>query len=132
MAGHYHAIVWIDHHSARIFHFNADTNVRTVIRPEHPVRHIHHRAGSVSGKRSPEDQAYYEEVAATLGDTGAFLVTGPANAKLELVKHLHRTHPALMERLAGIETVDHPSDGVLLDHARRVFEAYDRTQPQTG
>lgn len=132
MAEHYHAIVWIDHLSARIFHFNAEAHERAVICPEHPVRHIHHHAGSISGKRAAEDQDFYEAVVTALRGAGAFLVTGPANAKLELVKHMHREHPALIERLAGIETVDHPSDGVLLDHARRVFKVLDRLQPQTG
>ncbi len=130
MAEHFHAIVWIDHHEARIFRFNWAEHDRQVIRPDHAVVHIHHRAGSVDGKRADEDQGFYAAVAAALADAGAFLVTGPANAKTELVKHIERSQPALHARLAGVETVDHPSDGVLLDHARRVFRTYDRTQPQ--
>jgi hypothetical protein len=35
-----------------------------------------------------------------------------------------------MERIAGVETVDHPSDGALLDHARRYFKAADLMTPQ--
>jgi hypothetical protein len=130
MAEHYHAIVWIDHHEARIFHFNWEAHDRQVIHPDHPVRHIHHHAGSVDGKRAGEDHGFYEEVAAAIAGAGAFLVTGPANAKTELVKHIERSRPALHGRLAGVETVDHPSDGMLLDHARRVFRAFDHTQPQ--
>jgi hypothetical protein len=42
MAGHYHAVVWIDHAKARIFHFNVDEADKTVIRPDHEVRDIHH------------------------------------------------------------------------------------------
>lgn len=132
MSGHYHAIVWIDHHSARIFHFNEAEHDLAVIHPDRPVQHIHHHAGSIDGKRADEDRHFYDDVAAAIGDAGAFLVAGPANAKTELVKQITQAHPALRERLAGVETVDHPSDGVLLDHARRVFRAYDRTQPQRG
>jgi len=130
MADHYHAIVWIDHHGARIFHFNRAEHDRQVIHPDRPARHIHHHAGSVDGKRAEEDQGFYDEVAAAIAGAGAFLVTGPANAKTELVKHIQRFQPALLQRLAGVETVDHPSDGALLDHARRVFRAVDRTLPQ--
>src|SRR5690242_452029 len=111
MTQHHHAIVWLDHHSARVFHFNQSEHDLAVIRPDHPVRHIHHHGGSIDGKRATEDQHYYEAVAAAVADAGAILITGPANAKVELIKHVHRSHPELVERLAGIETVDHPSDG---------------------
>ena len=43
MSQHYHAIVWIDHHEARVFHFNANDVERLVLHPDHPTRHIHQR-----------------------------------------------------------------------------------------
>jgi hypothetical protein len=132
MSTHYHAVVWIDHHSARIYRINASETDRIVIHPDNPVRHLHHRSGSRTGAKASEDQGFYQEVAEALGDAGEILVTGPANAKLELVKHLARSAPAVLERVVGIETVDHPSDGVLVDHARRIFKAADRMRPQIG
>jgi hypothetical protein len=36
----------------------------------------------------------------------------------------------MMDKLAGVETVDHPSDGQLLDYARRYFKAADLLTPQ--
>ena len=33
MQPHFHAIVWIDHHQAKVFQFNADQVDRTVVRP---------------------------------------------------------------------------------------------------
>ena len=33
-------------------------------------------------------------------------------------------------RVVGVESADHPTDGVLLDHARRYFLAADRMRPQ--
>jgi hypothetical protein len=130
MTSHYHAVIWLDHHTARVLHFNAVDWAAETIHPAHPVRHIHHHAGSTSGSRVPTEAAFYEAVAAAVGDAGAFLVTGPADAKIEFIKHLHRQHPNLIERLAGVETANHPTDGELIDHARRVFGVYDRTQPQ--
>jgi hypothetical protein len=130
MSSHYHAVIWLDHHAARVLHFNAVDWTAETIHPAHPVRHIHHRAGSMSGARVPTEPAFYDAIAEAVGDAGAFLVTGPADAKIEFIKHLHRHRPGLIERLAGVETANHPTDGELIDHARRVFGAYERTQPQ--
>ena len=52
MPGHYHAIVWIDHREARVFHFNVSEVDRLVLHPQNPTRHIHHKANSIgSGHR---------------------------------------------------------------------------------
>jgi uncharacterized protein YbcI len=57
-------------------------------------------------------------------------VTGPANAKTELVKHISQHDPKLMKIIVGVETVDHPSDAHLVAHARHYFKAEDRMLPQ--
>ena len=62
--------------------------------------------------------------------SGALLITGPANAKTELVKHIHQHDPQMMKTVVGIETVDHPSDAQLVAYARKYFEGSDRMQPQ--
>jgi hypothetical protein len=61
---------------------------------------------------------------------GAVLITGPANAKTELVKHISQHDSRLMRIIVGVETVDHPSDGQLVAHARHYFKAEDRMLPQ--
>jgi hypothetical protein len=129
MATHYHAVVWIDHHEARVFHFNADAAETLVLHPHEPTRHIHHKAGSIGSGHSAEDQDFLHQVTAAIADAGAVLITGPANAKTALVKHMHRHDPLLIERLAGIETVDHPTDAALLAHARHYFKVEDRMKP---
>jgi hypothetical protein len=129
MAAHYHAVVWIDHHEARVFHFNADAVATLVLHPHEPTRHIHHKAGSIGSGHSMEDEAFLHQVAAAIADAGAVLITGPANAKTALVKHMHRHDPRLIEKLAGIETVDHPSDASLVAHARHYFKTEDRMTP---
>jgi hypothetical protein len=58
------------------------------------------------------------------------LVTGPGLAKTEFVKYVARHDPALLERIVAVETVDHPSDGALVAHARAYFRGADRTTPQ--
>jgi stalled ribosome rescue protein Dom34 len=77
-----------------------------------------------------EDHDYLHAAAESIADAGAVLITGPANAKTELVKHIHHHDPKLMNVIVGVETVDHPSDGQLVAYARKYFKATDRMQPQ--
>src|SRR5262249_50486333 len=67
-----------------------------------------------------------------IAHAGPVTVTGPANAKTELVKHIGQHDPRLMNIIVGVETVDHPSDGQLVAYARRYFKAEDRMLPQKG
>jgi hypothetical protein len=96
----------------------------------YPARHLHHKAGAIGAGNSAEDHKYLASVAAALTDAGAILIVGPSSAKTELVKHLHRHDPKTAERVVGIETSDHPSDGQIVAHARVYFRAADRMTPQ--
>jgi hypothetical protein len=130
LSQHFHAAVWIDHHEARVFHFNADDAEHVVVHPEHPTRHIHHKAHSIGSGHTAEDQAFFHSVIEAIGNAGAVLIGGPANAKHELFKHIQRHAPQLLARIAAVETLDHPTDGELLAHARKYFRAADRMAPQ--
>ena len=123
---HYHAVIWIDHREARVFHFSPTEVERLVVHPEHPTKHIHHKANCIGSGHAAADQEYLQAVAESVADAGAILITGPANAKTELIKHLHRHSPDRIDAIAGVETVDHPSDGELVAHARKYFKAEDR------
>ena len=78
---HYHAVIWIDHREARVFHFSSTDVERLVLRPDHPTRHIHHKANSIGSGHAPEDQDFLHQVATSIAGAGAVLITGPANAK---------------------------------------------------
>ena len=85
----------------------------------------------LSGAGTPaEDHDYLQAVAQSIADAGAILITGPANAKTELVKHIHNHDPKLINVIVGVETVDHPSDAQLVAYAKKYFNATDRMQPQ--
>ena len=101
MSSHYHAIVWIDHREARVFHFNVSDVDRLVLHPQNPTRHIHHKANSIGSGHAAEDQDFLQRVAEAIADAGAVLITGPANAKTELVKHIERHAPALSAKIAA-------------------------------
>jgi hypothetical protein len=129
---HFHAVVWIDHREARVFHFSPTEVERLVLHPDHPTRHIHHKANSIGSGHAAEDHAFLQAVAQSVADAGAVLVTGPGNAKTELIKHISQHAPKLMNSIVAVETVDHPSDAQLVAHARHYFKAEDRMLPQKG
>ena len=130
MTTHYHAVVWIDHREARIFHFSPPEADQMVIHPHDPTTHIHHKANSIGSGHAAEDRAFPQAVAESVADAGAILITGPANAKTELVKHIHHHDPKIMNAIAAVETVDHPSDAALVAYARKYFSVADRMNPQ--
>jgi hypothetical protein len=127
---HYHAVVWIDHHEARVFHLSPTDVEPLVLHPHDPTHHIHHKAGVIGSGHAHENQTFFHQVTTAIAGAGEVLITGPANAKTELVKHIHRHDPRLMDHIVGVETVDHPSDAALVAHARHYFRAADRMLPQ--
>ena len=125
----YHAVVWIDHREARVFFFDRHKAIEIDITATKPDTHIHHKAGSMSGHRAPEDHAFLHEVVAALKAAREWLIVGPGSAKLELVKHIHKHDHELADRVVGIETADHPTDKQIVAHARTAFEAADAMRP---
>ena len=132
MPSHFHAIVWIDHSQAKVFHIGLSGQDEVIVHPHMPTKHLHHKANSIGSGHAAEDHAFLQAVAQSIADAGAVLITGPANAKTELIKHISQHDPKLMKAIVGVETVDHPSDGQLLAHARHYFKAEDRMLPQKG
>ena len=130
MSGHYHAIVWIDHHEARVFHFNALEVDNLTLHPDHPTRHIHHKANSIGSGHAAEDHEFLQHVSEAIADAGAVLITGPANAKSELVKHIERHAPELSTKIAGVEPLDRLTDGELVAHARKFFHTDHQMPPR--
>jgi stalled ribosome rescue protein Dom34 len=126
---HYHAVVWIDHREAKVFHFSPTEVDKLVLHPDHPTKHIHHKANTIGSGHAGADHEFLHAVAQSIADAGAVLVAGPANTKNELVAHIERHDPNLRKLIVAVETVDHPSDGQLVAHARKYFKAEDRMTP---
>lgn len=121
-AHHFHAVIWIDHKEARVFHFGVDEVERLVLHPEHPTKHVQFKV---------EDPHYLKAAMDAIADAGAVLVVGPAHTKTDLVKYIEQHNPKLNSIIAGVETVDHPSDGQIVALARKYFKSADRVTPQT-
>lgn len=124
-----HAVVWIDHEEARIFAFSreqADAIRLTTTLAHHRV---HNKAGSMDGKRAPENKPFHEDVVEALEHAQEWLILGPGSAKDELAKHIRDQHPELQNRIIGVEAADHPTEAQILAYARRFFRAADRMMP---
>jgi hypothetical protein len=57
-----------------------------------------------------------------LADANEILIVGPSTAKLHFLNHVHQHDHALLPKIVGLETVDHPSDGQLVAYAKEYFK----------
>jgi stalled ribosome rescue protein Dom34 len=130
MSSHYHAIVWIDHHEAKIFQFDSTDVDSSTIHSSNPHQHIHHKANAGDSGHAPVDTRFLQQVAHALQHAGVVLITGPAGAKKELASYIEREDPNLAKRIAAVQTLDHPTDGELVKLARTFFAADDRMRSQ--
>jgi stalled ribosome rescue protein Dom34 len=130
MTNPYHALVWIDHQQAKIFHFDASRADRAVVHSSHPHQHLHHKANSRDSGHATVDTRFLRDVAESLAPAGAILITGPGSAKTELASYLRRAHPEISRRVSSVEAADHPTDGQLLAFARTFFDKDDRMHSQ--
>lgn len=121
MPTHFHAIVWIDHAQAKVFHLGLGGSDEVTLHPHLPTRHLHHKAGSIGSGHAGVNKTFYAEVAKAVEDAGEILIMGPASAKTEFANHLRDHAPKLAERVVAVEAADHPSDGEIVAHAKRHF-----------
>jgi hypothetical protein len=120
-----HVAVWIDQQEAKMYHVDAKDIGSTKI--EAPSRHVHRHPAVTADHNHPTDmQHFYGDVVRALEGAEEILIVGPAKAKLELIKYVHKHHAGLESKIIGVETVDHPSDGQLVAYARRYFHGADR------
>lgn len=132
MSTHFHAMVWIDHREAKVFHFDAEHNEAVVVRNSHEHQNLHHKANSGDSGHAPVDKEYLHRVVAEIGTAGAILLVGPGSAKKELHTYIQRFRPDVASRIRAVQALDHPSDGQLLAQGRKYFAADDLMHPQTS
>jgi stalled ribosome rescue protein Dom34 len=124
-----HAVVWIDHQEAHVIKFNADTHENSTITTQSKHGHIHQKAGVLTGHHQVSSQAYLHEVVEAVAGANEILIVGPGVAKLELIKHINHHDPKISNKVVGVETVDHPTDGQLLAYAKKYFLRVDNLRP---
>ena len=126
---HFHAVVWLDGHEARVFHITETEAERITVRDRKPDRHIH-ATGVKSRKHAHADHDFLHTVVEALSGAQEWLIVGPGEAKHDLVRHIETHDPAFRARIMGLETADHPTDGQVCALARKYFARLDRTLPQ--
>jgi stalled ribosome rescue protein Dom34 len=130
---HFHAVVWLDHAEAHVMHFNPKDVEKQLILPAEPYKQLHVKSGLAAGSgKAPEDQKYYHDIAKSLDGASEILVVGPANAKLQFIKHVHAHDKDLVDKIIGVETVDHPTDAQVVAYARKYFVAKDQMRFQAA
>jgi len=122
MPAHFHAVVWIDHSQARIFHVGLTGDDEMTLHPHLQTKHLHHKANAVGSGHAAPNKEFMAQVTSALADAGEILIIGPAGAKTELAKYLHEKHPAIGKRIVAVETVDHPSDREIVAYAKQHFK----------
>lgn len=120
MQPHFHAIVWIDHEQAKVFHLGLSGSNQLTLHPHLPTRQIHHTAGSIGSGHLHEDKRLMKDVATALGDAGEILIIGPASAKTELAKYL-REETGIGDKIVGVETADHLTDPEIIAYGKKHF-----------
>jgi stalled ribosome rescue protein Dom34 len=126
---HVHAIVWIDHREATVIGFSLDRQDTVKLQSERPRERLHRKEGAVGSGRVADDHEFFDQIAGELRDVNEILVVGPGTAKTALETYLRDRHRAVADRIVGVETVDHPSDGQLLAFAQTFFKRVDQLNP---
>jgi stalled ribosome rescue protein Dom34 len=94
---------------------------------DHDDRHLHRKSGVPGSGRLPTDNRFFDHVAEELAANDSdVLIAGPGNAKHEFRRSVERRQPKLAAKIVDVTTLDHPSDGELIDFARRGFRRIDQ------
>ena len=115
----FHAVVWLDHHSARIVHFDAEH-----LKSERIKASSHHTRQHGSSVRSEHE--FLADVCEALADTPEILIVGSQQSQTFFRHYVQKHRPQLAPRVVGYESVDHPSEAQMVALARRFFLKYDR------
>ncbi len=115
-----HAVLWLDHHHARVLRFDdATTEVHAI--KDHPRDTGQHK----SAVRTEHE--FFARVCDALEGVGTVLVAAGHTAQTDFRHYVTKHRHPLVARLAGWETVDHPTDGELVAMARKFFLAHERS-----
>ena len=122
MPTHFHAIVWIDHSQAKVFHIGLSGEDEVIVHPHMPTKHLHHKANSIGSGHAAPDKEFFEQVMNAVSDAGEILIIGPASAKTEFAKYLREQTSKIGDRIVAVEAADHPSDREIVAYAKRHFK----------
>jgi hypothetical protein len=120
-----HAVVWTDHHNARVLRFDAEHIQAQKIRET-----SHYTRQHGSGVRSEHE--FFGEVCDAVKDVDEVLVTGSRTAIADFRHYVGKHRPHVAPHVLGFEVVDHPTDPQLVALARGYFLKVDRMKGVTN
>jgi stalled ribosome rescue protein Dom34 len=115
----FHAVVWIDHHTAQVLQFDAEH-----VQAQKVKAQSHHTKQRASAVRTEHE--FFAEVCDALSGITEVLVTGSHQAQADFKHYIEKHRPTTATQVVGYETVDHPSENQLVAMARKYFIKYDR------
>lgn len=122
-----HSAVWLDHLHAVVVLVAPDAHRVVKIDTSRDDKRIRRRSGQPGTGRAPIDHEFFAAVADAIDANGSdVLIAGPGTAKLDFRRWLVEHRPTVAVRIAGVETVDHPSEGELVAFCRREFRRRDQ------
>jgi len=114
-----HAVLLIDRQHAQVLRLQGDaTQVQKFKAHQHHTRQ--------HGSQVRTEHEFFATVCDSLLDIKEVLVTGSHQAQADFRHYVDKHRPAFAPRIAGWETVDHPTEGQLAALARKFFVAHDR------
>src|ERR1700722_7658033 len=123
---HYHAVVWIDHQKATVWHFTSTEQTSTHVHTHGQHERVHNRKSTHGGHKSPADRHFFDDAAQALEGAHETLVIGPAQTKQESATYQRDKLPQAGRGILAVEYADHPTDAEVLAYARRHSTAPDR------
>lgn len=115
----FHAVVWVDRHTAQVLQFDADHVDEQKIRA-----HTHHTAQHGSSVRTEHE--FFGAVCDALEGITEILAVGPGPGLDAFRHYVARHRPALAPKVVDYQPADHPTVNQLVAMARKYFLKYDR------
>ena len=128
MSARFHGMVWIDHHEARVFHFNAQEDSEVVVNSHVSVQRLHHQSDHPAG--DAVDIEFFQRIVGALTHTGGTLITGPGSVKYALAKYMNQHRPDLAARVSD-QTLANAGDAEVLALARDFYKLDSTVHPVT-
>jgi len=120
-----HAVVWTDHHNARVLRFDAEHVQAQKVRESTHYTRQH-------GSAVRTEHEFFGEVCDAVKDVQEVLVTGSRTALADFRHYAEKHRPHVVPRIVGYEIVDHPTEPELVALARQYFLKVDRMKGVTN
>ena len=115
-----HAILWMDRENAKLFNLENSRVTHRVLHAHEPDHHTHHR------DQDEKTSAHFlKTIFENVKDFKKIVILGPGLAKKHFTAYLGEHHPDFVKRIAACITVDHPTDGQMMEYFKVMHDHLD-------